>query len=90
MRIASTRRVGSATTGTGRTGGREERGAVSRASPIPVGSAKFGPRVGTYDVGAKVVARVGGLVSPTLVGVPVGARVGAAHARPRTVRVQSM
>jgi hypothetical protein len=38
------------------------------ASLLPVGSAKFG-------------ARVGGLVSPTLVGagVPVGARVGAAH-----------
>jgi hypothetical protein len=52
-------------------------GSVACASLSPVGSAKFGPRVG-----ANVVANVGGLVSPTLVGagVPVGARVGAAHA----------
>jgi hypothetical protein len=47
------------------------------ASRLPVGSAKFGPRVGV-----NVGARVGGLVSPALVGagVPVGTRVGAAHA----------
>jgi hypothetical protein len=36
------------------------------ASLSPVGSAKFGPRVG-----AKVGAREGGLVSPTLVGAGV-------------------
>jgi hypothetical protein len=59
----------------------EEEG-MTRASAAPVGSAKFGPRVG-----ANVGARVGGLVSPTLVGagVPVGAGVGAAHA-PKRVR----
>ena len=53
---------------------------MSIASLSPVGSAKFGPRVGAEVVGA----RVGGLVSPTLVGagVPVGMRVGAAHAQP--------
>ena len=53
---------------------------MSIASPLPVGSAKFGPRVGANVVGA----RVGGLVSPTLVGagVPVGTGVGAAHAQP--------
>ena len=53
------------------------KGAITaRASVVPVGSAKFGPRVG-----AKVGAGVGGLVSPMLVGagVPVGTRVGAAH-----------
>ncbi len=52
-------------------------GSVACASLSPVGSAKFGPRVGA-NVGARVV---GGLVSPALVGaaVPVGARVGAAH-----------
>jgi hypothetical protein len=42
---------------------------VSCASLSPVGSAKFGPRVGAKVV----VARVGGLVSPTLVGAGVGA-----------------
>ena len=41
---------------------------------VPVRSAKFGP----HD-GEKVGARVGGLVSPTLVGAGVGTRVGAAH-----------
>jgi hypothetical protein len=60
-------------------GTRIERGSglVSIASLSPVGSAKFGPRVGAEVVGA----RVGGLVSPTLVGagVPVGTVVGAAH-----------
>jgi hypothetical protein len=63
--------VESATTGTGRKGGREGSGLVPRPSDVPVGSAKFGPRVGT---------RVGGLVSPRLVGagVPVGTGVGAA------------
>ena len=59
--------------------GSEGRQVAPIASPSPVGSAKFG-------------ARVGGLVSPTLVGagVPVGTRVGAAHAHTRTVRVQLM
>ncbi len=49
--------------------GSEGRQVASVASLSPVGSAKFGPRVG-------------GLVSPTFVGagVPVGTRVGAAHA----------
>jgi hypothetical protein len=53
---------------------------ASIASLSPVGSAKFGPRVGANVVGE----RVGGLVSPTLVGagVPVGTGVGAAHAQP--------
>ncbi len=60
----------------GGNGGSEGRQVASFASPSPVGSAKFGPRVG-----AKVAARVGGLVSPTLVGAGVGARVGAAHAQ---------
>ncbi len=54
----------------------EEEG-MARASAVPVGSAKFGPRVGANVVGA----RVGGLVSPAL----VGAGVGAAHA-PKRVR----
>jgi hypothetical protein len=56
--------------------GQSEDAITARASLSPVGSAKFGPRVG-----AKVVARVGGLVSPALVGagVPVGTRVGAAQ-----------
>jgi hypothetical protein len=57
-------------------GGSEERQVAPIASPSPIGSAKFGPRVG-----ANVVARVGGLVSPTLVGAGVGTRVGAAHAQ---------
>ena len=59
----------------GGNGGSEGRKVASIASLLPVGSAKFGPRVG-------------GLVSPALVGagVPVGTRVGAAHTR--TVRVQ--
>jgi hypothetical protein len=54
----------------GGNGIRVERGSglVSIASRTPVGSAKFGPRVGT-----NVVVRVGGLVSPTLVGTGVGA-----------------
>ncbi len=53
---------------------------MASASLSPVGSAKFGPRVGT-----KVGARVGGLVSPTLVGagVLVGTRVGAVHTTTR-------
>ena len=63
--------------GTRENGGSEGTQVASIASPSPVGSAKFGPRVGAKVVGA----RVGGLVSPTLVGagVPVGMRVGAAH-----------
>jgi hypothetical protein len=48
--------------------GCEGRKVASVASPSPVGSAKFG-------------ARVGGLVSPTL----VGARVGAAHAQKQCI-----
>jgi hypothetical protein len=69
---------------------------VSHALPLPVGSAKFGPRVGARvgekvgaNVGAAVGTRVGGLVSPTLVGagVPVGTRVGAAHAIKRAALV---
>jgi hypothetical protein len=51
--------------------GQGEGAITAFASRLPVGSAKFGPRVG-----AKVGARVGGLVSPAL----VGAGVGAAHA----------
>ena len=69
----------------GGNGGSEGRKVASIASSSPVGSAKFGPRVG-----AIVVANVGGLVSPTLVGAGVGTRVGAAHAHTRTVRVQIM
>jgi hypothetical protein len=67
-------------------GGRGQgEGAITAcASVVPVGSAKFGPRVG-----ANVGARVGGLVSPTLVGagVPVGTGVGAVHAHTRAVPV---
>jgi hypothetical protein len=55
----------------GEDGRSEGRQVAPIASPSPVGSAKFG-------------ARVGGLVSPTL----VGTRVGAAHAHTRTVRVR--
>ena len=58
--------------------GCEGRQVASIASLSPVGSAKFGPRVG-----ANVVANVGGVVSPTLVGAGVGTRVGAAHAQTR-------
>jgi hypothetical protein len=53
-------------------GGSEGRQVASIASPSPVGSAKFGPRVG-------------GLVSPKLVGAGVGARVGAAHAQKQCI-----
>jgi hypothetical protein len=52
----------------GGNGSNEGRQVASIASPSPVGSAKFGPRVG-------------GLVSPTL----VGARVGAAHAQKQCI-----
>ena len=77
------RRSGQGGTAKGRGRAKGQRGQGEEAHRLsPVGSAKFGP-----CVGAKVVARVGGLVSPTLVGagVPVGTGVGAAHAPTRIV-----
>ena len=55
---------------------------MSIASLSPVGSAKFGPRVG-----ANVSSRVGGLVSPTLVGagVPLVKHSGCAEMNPAPI-----
>jgi hypothetical protein len=56
---------------------------AQRAPPGNVGD-NVGDNVGAEEVGA----RVGGLVSPGLVGAGVGTGVGAAHAHNRTARVR--